>query len=507
MKLFKTDNALESLNTKLFWLLLIIFSGIVAVGVGITLLTIYYGKPVGDDFLAIHDFGISLWLQNTVHYLINTARYGQSIAGSILYGIFQNRVGVFLPLMVIFWLGSLFFMYISKIEKALALNIAILPRILISSTFIFIAIFVNKTVDPGGTWFAYQDFFFSSAIVTYTLPLLLLLTLAYVYVFIVKRPLSRISLVYLGMSLYALGLFNEVQPITIIEMSGLLIILGIIQNKGFLFNKLKALRLPLIIAITSSLLALLTMYFSPANQQRRMATGGMVAGGKYEAILHTINYTLSSLYFRPSDLVLIISFSIVCFIAYKIYVKKNSLKSLPVAMGVGVFMLFSFLISLCTTRALLVYGYGPSVGVLPRTLLIPQLLYVTGIFITSFCCLEFIFSKIKKEYSSFFMLALSLGFIIALVFLIPKYMHRIDSQIENAVGYSNAWITQDSILKEKARTNPSQTIYLPDAGAGIGDGFSLRCTGPYVQNTIWLTEGIETYYGVKEVCAESDLKQ
>jgi hypothetical protein len=97
--------------------------------------------------------------------------------------------------------------------------------------------------------------------------------------------------------------------------------------------------------------------------------------------------------------------------------------------------------------------------------------------------------------------------VVAATVAAPHSILRTANHISSIQDYQALWLSQNAFLREVSRTHPATIIYLKDNGAGIGDGFSVQCNSPYSKYTMWLTDGMEAYYGVKEICSESDPKR
>jgi hypothetical protein len=135
-------------------------------------------------------------------------------------------------------------------------------------------------------------------------------------------------------------------------------------------------------------------------------------------------------------------------------------------------------------------------------MLISQLLYVISLPYLTFSISSLLLSRFGTN--SIFRLA-AIFFGVILILSIPKYLDKILTQVNSSTTYHNAWIEQDNILRKAASNNTPETVYLKNPAAGMGDGFSLQCTGPYAKSTMWLNVQMTQYYGNQDrICPEAD---
>ena len=500
--------ALEKIETVLPKIIAAVLAVITVVGLGVAILTAYFGVPMGDDYLAIKTYSNKhTWVAESWHSLTNTGRYMQSATSSFAYGAFRDNIGVILPSIVMAWLYVLIVLYLRLANKKFRLSIHKAGIYAIAAPILFIFMSAGRPDGVNHLWFAYQPFFFSSAIVTYTIGVLLYLSLLYSVLtsgwFSKKTIVVKSTLVFIAT--YILGLYNETTPATAFGISVLALL--IIAFAPIVKNKLKHQYIALLSSTAAaSVFALVTMYFSPSSIARRqnLTSLGTDRSNLVESVLTNFNTTISSLMLRPSDIALMF---IICIVFYILVIPKQArVMFKPAKLGlVGVLVLATGLLSLLGTLSLLGLGYGSTVSILPRTLLIPQLVIGVGLFILGLSLLSRLYSYSKKL--GWLQAGALIVFTVGAVVIMPHHVSRSAGHLIGAQDYNAIWQQQNSELRELSKTNPDKTIYLKDEGAGIGDGFSTKCTGPAAKYTIWLADGMESYYGLREICAQSDLKE
>lgn len=473
------------------------------IGLCSVVLSIYISKPIGDDFGAITYYRPDVWLENTWQSLLTTGRYGQSLLGAITYGAFGDKVSNILPLITLVWFMAIIYVYIKYIfTQYFRINTLTVNYLSAVSTILlaFLTLFINKSVENINppTWMTYQLFFWPSGIVTYTLPVLVLLTAVYL-IFIKRNGLSRIKkILFFSLALFFTGLFNETQPATLIGLA--------IATFGLSFMPFLKTLIPyrkhLLVTACASSLALLTLLFSPGSQKRQAATGVLERGDVVGGVVYNFWLTISNLIFRPRELVLIALVGFLLALIIRVYTNINRAQQIQIGrygLLAGVILMLFSLCALICSLTLLAIGYGEHTSIYARTLLFPQLLYVFGITIAAASLSILLVNKFKP-----FVITVSTSLaILVFIALAPSYLNKIVSQLTSSIGYTSAWIDQESAI-EQAKKSHSTTVYLPQSAAGIGDGFSLSCTGPYASSTEWLNEQIEEYYHIDNVCSDQD---
>lgn len=500
-KLKNNINSIFSENniTKTLALLVI---GIALIGLSAAVISIYVSKPIGDDFGAIVFYRPDVWAVHTWTSLLDTGRYGQSVMGAIVYGLLGNKAPNILPFVIIAWFITLVYVYINyllgryfqikPVNRYLATVFTIL--------FTFLVLFVNNGVaNNPPTWITYQTFFWPSGIVTYTIPTLLIFTA--MYLLFVRRNLlsTKKRYVYFAVAVFTVGLFNETLPATMFTFAAGLLLLSHIPVLKTALSK----RPIYLVTIAASLSAITILLLSPGSQKRQAATGVFHRGDVVQGILHNFWFTLTDLMFRPKELILIGAFGLVIALIINSHVKTNftALKKAQThGLVSGMITLALALGALLVSLTLLAIGYGEHTSVYARTLLIPQILYVLGLILLAISISGLIIGKFKPYIVRLMLAAALLLFVV----LLPHYLNKIVSQVNSSIGYSNAWTEQETVIKNQLKQDPNQTIYLPQSVAGIGDGFSLSCTGPYSSSTIWLNYQIADYYNIKRVCSVQD---
>jgi hypothetical protein len=494
----KISSAFNTINlTKLLALLLLT---IALIGLSSAIICIYVSKPIADDFGAINFYRSDVWLANTWNSLLDTGRYGQSIFGAIAYGLFGHKVSNILPLITLFWFMTLAYLYIkSFIIRFLKVssNTNLIPVVL-TILFSFLVLFVNNDLNHGSslTWMTYQIFFWPSGIVTYTTPVLILATTVYA-LFIHKNRLSMSKkIISLSLITFLAGLFNETFPATLIAISLGLLILSFMKP----FKKALGCRKLFVATILSSTLSLIVLLMSTGSQQRQLATGAHSRNivTIIMATLDNLRFSIGRLMFRPKELFLIfvIGLLIAMIINYHTKHQKSDIPNIAVKGLVASSITIIAAIGSMTCSFLLVaIGYGESSGVLPRTLSIPQILYVSGltIFATSLSLL--IINKTKPCATKLILISVILVYCL----FIPNYMGKIINQLNSSISYSNAWSEQEALITAQLAKDKNQTIYLPQSVSGIGGGGNVSCVG-----STWLNYQIAEYYHVKRVCSVLD---
>jgi len=495
------SNAIGHLNKWLPRIILTLLGVMVVTGLGTAILTAYFGVPIGDDYLAIKTFSDKhTWLSEAWNSLTHTSRYMQSITSSFAYGLFRSKVAVILPLIVMIWFYTLTFFYIRFMSNRAKIQITNIGNFTASAAILFLLLNFGRPSDMHNIWLFFQPYFFTSAIVTYTIGVLLYLT--FILCMISSKKLLRLpSVSYLSTifsGTFLLSLYNETMPATLLGLSILGAIVSFIKSK-----KTTKVFYTFLATGTSALLALIVMFFSPANAARRQIVGAKTSlGDLYTGVSHNLNSALSSSILRPSDIITAIA---IATIVYFMMAPKGKLKFSPKAAAptlvVGILSIIAGLLSLIASLTLSAIGYGISPNIYPRTLLLPEILLIAGLIITILSIWMIIDTRVKRQYLTTFAMATVM---VATLSIVPHSISRTASHLVGVQDYNAVWQKQDQELKEQAKTNPKDTVYIDDEGAGIGDGFSVRCVGPYVKYTSWLSDGMEAYYGVKRICATSD---
>lgn len=507
-------------KTTLYFCYLII--GIIitlsTIGLAAAIISMLFGRPIGDDYGSITTFHLNGdWIQEALFSLSTTGRYGQSITASSLYGILGNQVVTLLPLFILFWFIGICFLYARSIisirgrdKDPLLINVCALS---ISMVFTFLVLFINNapftSALPG--WISFQLFFWPSGIVTYTIPLLILLTGSYVLFMsqLFHKTSTRTRVIFFGAITLSSSLYNEVQPAFIAVMSiGLLVL-----SYSPYYSPLNKHRYLLVTSGSASIAGLILAYFSPGRLARSEFLDSIgpatTHGSLIDSVVRNTMTLFREFYARPRELALLILIGLVLSIfTYFMLNKKNRyqiylLDFLPYALLLPVLFVTSVLISI----TLVAVGYGYTAGIYTRTMLIAQILYVMTIPTLTFIISGLLLSRnqVSRLLLSVSAICLGIFFIISL----QNYSAKILTQVHSSVTYANQWDRQDAILKKAAENNKQEIIYLDNPATGIGDGFSLTCTGPYAKSTMWLNAQIWEYYGKKEVriCEKQHVRQ
>lgn len=506
--MFRGKISESSLHDFLLSLTIAVLAIIVVTGLGAIVLTIFFGVPIGDDYLAIKMFSNKhTWLATSLQSLAETGRYAQSIASSVSYGLFRDKVGVFLPAIAVLWTLTLTYLFTTLLVRRSHIPATRTHSSLFAATLLYLMVASGRVTDPNGVWYIFQPFFFSSAIVTYTLSVLLYFTLFYLVIrnwnFIQAH--RRGSLVAFALLTFVFALFNETTPATLAGLSSMMLLYSYMPSKLHAPN-LTPLRPYFFTLIASSVVALLTMFFSPANIARRHKTGALQNTDIITPIARKLEFALTSVVYRPSDVILLIALGVIVgFVVFRI-TSKRKLPTIKLFIA-GVLLLISSLLSLIASITLTTIGYGPSISLLPRTLLLPQIFYITGLVILSMSLFLAMLNYSSGRIQSFIVSIALLGTTVALVISLPHHISRTAGQVSGVQDYHAVWLKQDSRLKSASKIDPNSTIYISDQGAGIGDGFSIKCYAESSKYTSWLNDGMEAYYSVKEICSESEVMQ
>lgn len=495
-------------------LLAIIILALAIIGISAAIISIYFGRPIGDDYGAISTYHLKGdWLNAAYESLVTTGRYSQSIMASSLYGFLGNRIVTLLPFITLIWFIGLLFVYVKFFLKRTIKHPVELYLYSASAaivlTFLILVINNNPPTTTLSAWIGFQLFLWPSGIITYTLPLLILFTSLYL-IFIsdaIKGVSEKTKLIIFGAIVLFTSLFNEVQPavfgITCIGLLGL--------SRFITYKPLRKYRAVLSTITTASFIGLVAMYFSPGRFTRTQFLDSIepaADGSLVESVMRNIFTLVREVYFRPREIILLTTIGFVVSIIFyfmkknrKSYVAKIK-KTLPYIILIPLVCALSVIISI----TLVVMGYGYTAGIYPRTMLLSQITYVTSILLLSFTVLTVLLERYKNKLylASIALICVSLLF---LAFM-PNYVGKIFVQVNSSVTYANLWDKQDAILKEAASNNIKETVYLETPATGIGDGFSLTCTGQYAKSTMWLNVQIWEYYGSKEerICEKPTTK-
>lgn len=485
---------------NLIMALTVVVTCIIIAGLITTVICIIAARPVGDDFGAINFYRSDVWLTNTIESLKTTGRYGQSVFGSIAYGLLGRQVATLLPAFTIMWMTALLYLFI---EKALDCQFSITKRrrmisAALAATITFLILFVNNNISFGKspTWISYQYLFWPAGIVTYATPILLFASIIYL-LFIRTNKIGRIQkIVIFSLATFLIGLFNEIVPATIIILSSGMLFLSFFKKLRWIMKD----KTFYVTAALSSIIAITALVFS-AGSQSRQATTGVQHRDIIMLILSTgyhVYVTFSQLIFRLKDLTLIMSVGIIIAAIIRKLTNNNSqqIKALSErGMILGIITLVAMLGTMSCSYLLVAVGYGEHCGIITRTIFVPQILYVVGLMLFT----SSLFIYIKPEASSVARRVFITYSIILVLAYCPQYIQKINDQLRSSVNYSRAWTQQEAIIKKKLSEDKDQTIYLPDSVKGIGVDQTLSCMG-----TPWLNYQIAEYYGVKKICSDKD---
>ena len=495
------SDAISHFNKWAPRIILTLLAAMVITGLGSAILTAYFGVPIGDDYLAIKTFSDKhTWLSEAWNSLTHTSRYMQSITSSLAYGLFRSKVAVLLPLIVMIWFYMLIFLYVRLASNRTKIQITNTGNFVISAAILFLLLNFGRPSDMHNIWLFFQPYFFTSAIVTYTIGILLYLTFILFMLSSKKAlrlpPFKYLSIIFVGT--FLLSLYNETMPATLLGLSALGALVSFAKSR-----KTTKIFYALLVTGASTLLALMVMFLSPANAARRQTVGAKMSfSDLYTGVSHNLSSALSSFILRPSDIVTAVAIATV---AYFMLAPKGKLKLgvkvVVPTLVVGASSIAAGLLSLIASLTLSAIGYGVSPNIYPRTLLLPEIFLITGLIITTLGVWAIIDTKVRKQYLTAAVMSVIM---VATLFTTPHSISRTASHLVGVQDYNAVWQKQDQELKEQAKTDPQDTVYIEDEGAGIGDGFSVRCVGPYVKYTSWLSDGMEAYYGVKRICATSD---
>lgn len=495
--------SISKLNSWLSTGLIAILVLFVITIIGASVFTIFFNVPMGDDYPTIATYSDRhTWLNETVHTLTNTSRYAQGFASALSYGLLRESIVYILPSLTIVWGFVLVYLYQAMLYARLGIRITKTFVCFTSAAVISLILSAGRSVEPSHVWLFYQSFFFSSAIVTYTIAILLYVTFFYVFIRYpntgMSKPWQRLT-VFVIFS-FLIGLFNETAPATFFGLAILAIIFSFGTNTYS--KKLRALRTYLWVFSLTCVAALSSMYFTPANSGRREATGSTYDNGLIGPIFDNFVEVASGMMYRPSDTVILVALGLVTYLAIRSNNKKFSQYSTLSVLG-GVLMIASFL-SLLSGLTLLTIGYGAYTAIYPRTLLLAQIFYIIGGYTLAIGASGTLLEKnliIPRG------LIKTLTLTVLIIGSTAVVAHSVSKSANHLAGvqdYQAIWMDQDAALREAGIETPGVTIYLDDRGAGIGDGFSIRCNSPFSGSTIWLNDGMEEYYGLKEICSKTD---
>ena len=496
---------LSTASSYFLYASLMIFAVLCIVGMAAVILTAYFGVPIGDDYLAIKTYSDRhTWLSEAWYSLTHTGRYLQSIASSVAYGSMRSHIAVILPLVILTWLYMLIFASGRLISTRTEVKLTTTQNHFLSSAILVIFVTAGQVVEKSGVWLMYQSFYFSSAIVTYTVALLLYGTLFYLYAryHLVVEKYKKTSLILFIVFTFALGLFNETLPATLFGLSIFVVFCSLMYKRRA--GLIKSIRKYSLALAGSSIIALVAMYLSPSSSARRETTGAMQETDLLLPIFNKTLNTITQFFFQPADLLLMAVFAVLIFSFILSRARKNRSAYLKLVI-LGGFVTFASVMALIAATTLLILGYGISTPIYPRTLLLVQILYVVGTMTLFIGLVGYILKSVPARFANYSVFAVSLIAILSTLLVSTSFVERFANDISGVAEYNAIWNRQDDLLREEAANDQDETVYLDDSGAGIGDGFSIECNSPFSKNTIWLNDGIEAYYGIDEICSKSDL--
>lgn len=487
----------------------IILLTLAILGIAAAIISMFFGKPIGDDYGAIESYQPNVWLETAQNSLKSTGRYGQSVASSVFYASMGESITVILPLVTIAWLVTVCYLYIASYTKII--DKTGLSALAFTLILCFSILFVNDAhpaIDPT-TWISYQTFFWPSGIITYTIPLLIFLTgIYFIYLSKIAVHISSFKkMIYLTTVTFFTSLFNEAQPATIFAISILMILLSYIS----IYRELKRYRRACVVTASSTFAGLITLFFSPGSIKRRQniveSSTSSGDGSLVEGVVRNLHTVADYLYLRPSEIILLMFIgALAAATIWFTYRDKNTPPNCTLEyicyLKYSLFIITLFLGSLITSLTLTSIGYGYFSGVLARTLLIPQILYVIMMIFIAYGATLLLLQRYKINiFIKIFFIILCCAFI----FQLPTYISKIRVQVDSSVTYYNAWLEQDELLRKYSDIKTDEPLYIDEEAAGLGDGYSLSCTGPYAHTTIWLNKQIAEYYDSPDVCSKEDL--
>ena len=493
------------IETKILLAIVILF---LSLGLSAIVLLAYFGVPVGDDYLAIKTFSDPQnWLGEAWYSFTHTGRYAQSITSSISYGLLGSSIAVILPAFTLIWLYVLIYHYIKLIFAKLKITIELYSIHLFSVGILILLIFTGSPAVPQNIDFMYQGFFFSSAIVTYTLSILAVLSLLYLFItkqkFISKNPMLIQIILYI--SLFYVSLHNEVLPMTLFALSVFAIIFSALRSDNNIITTFKNYRMHLVGVSATSLLALVVMFFSPSRIARSSAIAESASSspGITDIIFATFEKLpfAMSIYIDKIDAILIFLFSVSTIIVLS---KIRNIKYSAVLKW-GAIIFFIGILSTLISLGLQVIGYGVHTNIYGRAMVLSHSVFIIGLLSLSIGSIGVLNQRIKlNDLSKTFLLLIC---VIVGGLTLNRYIITITDAVNSVQSYNAIWTEQDKKLKEHSKENMSEIIYLDENAAGIGDGFSLSCTGPFSESTNWLNQGMASYYGIDKICSITDIKE
>lgn len=492
-----------NVSSSLIKVLVVLIIGITLSIIIVSVICMLLGKPVGDDFGAISYYKQNVWLENTLESLRTTGRYGQTVSGAIFYGLFGRNVAILLPLMTLFWFMYLIFIYSKSVilpffkinEKKLIISIFI--TVSMTSMVMFLNSNTNTDVGYYPTWLSYQYFFWPSGIVTYLIPFLVFASIYYMLFIRHNNLSSKLKLIFLFLITFLIGIFNETTPTTLMAIAGGITVLSFIKpfRKYIIKYRSKCVTIAF-----SSLLAVIALLLSPGSQERQAATGAH-SRSIFQIILgvgRNIYVSFTQLMFRPTDIILLFSICLITAVIIIYLTRKNKKELVDLSKRGIIFGIVSFIVfvgSLGCSYLLVSVGYGEHAGIITRTLLLPQIIYVLSLAILFTSASILMICKFKDKLLNIILLCL----ILSVCLCMPAYIQRTKNQIDSSIKYFSSWNEQEKIIKKSLESNKSSTIYLPNSASGIGVGQNLSCKNG------WLYLLIQEYYGAKKICALSDI--
>ena len=455
---------------------------------------------MGDDYGAItlYNHAADNWLDNTLHSLLNTSRYTQSISSSVLYWAFGENIGKLLPLTIYVWIVVLIYQYTSLNIKSLGLKKLNWQLLFISISFASFMIIFGSPREAWHVTLFYQTFFFSSAIVTYTLSILSLLTLMLIYLrkpkFIKKHPIAALVVFFLVS--FITNLWNEVLPATVFGVSFLLFLSTLFKHK---IKKLPYITYYYLASMVSSLLALSVMYLSPARLARSDSLAITTNYNLFE-VVSTKYIDFLEIYAGKLDffLLVILALASSLFILNANNKSDKILSSSKKLIFYGLLLSAAAALSMLISVILLTLGYGPATTILTRALSPGHILLFSGMVVL----LTGLFTYLNKKYTTHNTQVLLLVVVLILtIYAIPKMLDRSYYIVTYTGNYYELWNSVNNDLSNAK--NKDSTQYVPREFSGIGDGFSLSCKEDAVY-TNWLNEGIEEYYDLDSICSIED---
>ena len=497
---------------------LVVYLPILATLIGVVILTAFYATPYGDDYysipgMSIYENGFINFFEHLFNKVAESSRPAQEIFAHISYGLLGNSTPVILPIITAFLFVITGYLYFGKVPQIRRLNAHRKFIQLCLSIILFVfCIYLSRSLSGDGSVYSYQLFFFSSAIVTYTLPLLTILLA--IYYFMLSGRAKRYRSLWPRILIFILLTFlltaNEVMAPGLIVAIALpllaYIILRLVKRKSRLRDLIRS-----NVVINSTIIlvgSLASLAITIPLKKSRMSAN--LAGSDYSLYSNLSNsigetiHILSTTIFRPTDILTSLILSVLLVLFIHIYTPKSKVNYIRI-LYTGLALLIITILLFYVSRVLSNAAYGLVFYQVPRTTLLPHIMYSLTLLTMSIGVVGIAINTLPRRGVTIALTALIACLAVSTI-AIPRILDRASGQLEASIKNNYRWHSRDKQIIDAIDRGES-SVYLDDTTDGISDIFIVHCEDKNLNPSwIWYREGMSDYYNDRiRICNSSEL--